>query len=108
MSTIDIGTISQSRTGNTVTLTFTAAHDYGISNVHWKLYATNGVTILGQGEAALAWSLINTVPYPSVITNANSYMTCTCTIPNGTAGLYVILDFYTIIGQRTSRRWQLV
>lgn len=107
-SAISVGAVSQSRAGSTVTLTFTVAHAYGPRNVHWKLFAANGTTVAGEGEAAMAWSLINTVPYPNPVTTTNSFMTCTCTIPNATAGLYVTLDVYTVIGQRTSRRVQVL
>jgi hypothetical protein len=101
-----IGTIGQSRSGNTVTLTFTAKYPvYSMKNVHWKLYASNGTSILGQGEANMLWNQAG----GHFDTNYNNeFMNCTVTIPNAISGLYVILDFYSTKETRTSRRVQLV
>ncbi len=103
---ITVGGIGQSRAFNTVTLTFTAAHSVmGIRNVHWTLYAANGVTVTAQGEAVMVFNENG----GTTSTNFNNaFMACTITIPNATAGLYVILDVYTVVNQRTSRRVQLV
>ncbi len=107
-STTTIGAIGQSRAGTTVTLTGTAANDlYGIYHVHWTLYASDAVTVNGQGEAVMVYVPNGATTTPPVGGWPNALVNCTITIPNATAGLYVILDYYTTIGQRTSRRVQL-
>ena len=57
-----------------------------------------------QGEARLTYNLGGGSPTGGI---PNSSMDCVATIPNATAGLYVILTCVSAIGQRTSRRIQL-
>jgi hypothetical protein len=103
-SSITFGTIGQTRTGNNVTLTFTAAHLYGIHGVHWKLFASDGHTVLGQGEATMVFDLNGGSPLGGI---TNSLMDCTAVVPNATRGLYVTLDAYSTVGQRHSTRVQV-
>ncbi len=102
---ITVGPIGQSRAFNTVTVTFTAQHPYGIAHVHWTLFATNGTSVLSQGESVMTFNLNGGSPAAGI---ANSYMDCAATVPNATAGLYVTLDVYSTVGQRTSRRIQVI
>lgn len=102
---IQVGPIGQTRAFNTVTLSFTAGHIMGIKNVHWKLYASNGTTIASQGEAVM---VMNENGGTTSTNYNNAFMQCTCTIPNATAGLYVVIDAYSIVAQRTSRRVQML
>jgi hypothetical protein len=104
-SSIVVGTIAQSRAFNTVTLTFTAQHPFGIAHVHWTLFAANGTTIAGQGESKMVMNLNGGTRTAGI---PNQYMDCTAVVANGTAGLYVTLDVYSTVGQRTSRRVALV
>jgi hypothetical protein len=104
-SVITVNNITQSRTGDSVTFTFTASHNYGIHHVHWTYYASNGISILSQGEATMTW---NAGGGTRTTDFNNAYAGCSITISNASAGLYVILDIYSIIGQRTSRRVQLI
>ncbi len=104
-TSIVVGAIGQSRAGSTVTLTFTAAHaTHGIRRAHWTLYAANGTSIAGQGESVMNWNPNG----GTQATNFNAaFQDCTATVANGTAGLYVNVDVYSVIGQRTSRQVHL-
>ena len=104
-SPIEVSGITQSRSGNTVTLTFNANHPHGIHHVHWKLYAFNGTSILDQGMARMVFN--GQTGSSLGFASPTARQDCTCVIPNATAGLYVILDFWTAIQQRTSRRVQI-
>ena len=103
---ITVGTIGQARSGTTVTLTFSCSHVIGIHHVHWTLYASDGNTIAGQGEAVMTVNL-NGATTTTPIASFNPSMDCTVTVPNAIAGLYVILDVYSIKDQRTSRLVQV-
>src|SRR5207245_1389832 len=107
-SAFTIGVINQSRSGSTVTLTCTAQHVMGILNCHWRLY-TNATTVASEGEGRVNWNWAGH-DRQTGWDEPNldfTYWDCTYTILNATAGLYVILDFYSTKGQRTSRRVQL-
>lgn len=101
---ITVGTVSQSRSGSTVTMTFTAAHPYQIRYVQWKLYAANGTTVTNSGVATMIYQANGGTAAAGF---ANAYVDCTAVVPNATAALYVTLDIYTCKGQRTSRRVQV-
>ncbi len=100
-----ISAIAQSRAFNTVTLTFTAGQPFaGVRNVHWTLFAANGTTVTAQGEAVMIYNSNGTAAGGF----NNAFQSCTCTIANASPGLYVTLDFYSCLAQRTSRRVALV
>jgi hypothetical protein len=98
-----VSTITQQRSGTTVSLTFTAQHVYGVRNAHWTQYASNGTTILAQGECIMTYNFNGGARNTNI---DNGYEDCFIQIPNATAGLYCIVDIYSILGQHTSRRVQ--
>jgi hypothetical protein len=50
------------RSGSRITLTFTAAHKYGITHVDYRVFARNGVTKLASGVFQMKWNANGGLP----------------------------------------------
>jgi hypothetical protein len=86
------------RSGSRITLTFTAAHKYGITHVDYRVFAPNGVTKLASGVFKMKWNANGGLP----TTNYDTAFQAISQPIVAARGTFVLVTAHTGRGQRHS------
>lgn len=87
--------VASGRSGSNITLTFSAAHAYGIRGVAYKVYASNGTTLLTSGAFRMTFNRNGGTPTTGIPT---STMDMSQQIVAAT-GTFVVITAYSTLAQ---------